>query len=130
MSRRLNQEVAKAIKYGGLSEEEAWKFVTLNPAKLLHIDDKVGSVKVGKNADLVLWSDHPMSIYAKAEQTMIEGVLYFDINRNKQMNQEIISERNTLINMMLQEKNKGMKTQTPVKKVKAHLHCDTVEIQF
>jgi imidazolonepropionase-like amidohydrolase len=130
MSRRLNQEAAKAIKYGGLSEEEAWKFVTLNPAKLLHIDDKVGSVKVGKSADLVLWSAHPMSIYAKAEQTMIEGVIYFDINRNEKMNQEIISERNTLINMMLQEKNKGMETQIPVKKVKEQLHCDTVETQF
>jgi imidazolonepropionase-like amidohydrolase len=74
MSRRLNQEAAKAVKYGAISEEEAWKFVTLNPAKLLHIDDKVGSIKVGKDADLVLWNDNPLSIYAKAEQTLIEGV--------------------------------------------------------
>ena len=50
MGRRLNQEAAKAVKYGGVSEEEAWKFVTLNPAKLLHLDDKLGSVKVGKDA--------------------------------------------------------------------------------
>ena len=57
--RRLNQEAAKAVKYGGLSEEEAWKYVTLNPAKLLHIDDRVGSLKEGKDADLVLWSDNP-----------------------------------------------------------------------
>ena len=67
MSRRLNQEAAKAVKYGGVSEEDAWKFVTLNPAKLLHIDDQVGSIKVGKSADLVLWNNHPMSIYAVAE---------------------------------------------------------------
>ena len=54
MSRRLNQEAAKSVKYGGISEEEAWKFVTLNPAKLLHIDNRVGSIKEGKDADLVL----------------------------------------------------------------------------
>lgn len=126
MSRRLNQEAAKAVKYGGVSEEDAWKFVTLNPAILLHIDDKVGSIKVGKDADLVLWSGHPMSIYAKAEQTMIEGIVYFDMERNEQMNQEIKSERNKLINLMLIEKNKGMKTQKPTKKVKELLHCDTL----
>lgn len=68
MSRRLNQEAAKSVKYGGVSEEDALKFVTLNPAKLLHIDDKVGSIKIGKDADLVLWTDHPLSIYAKAEK--------------------------------------------------------------
>ena len=72
MSRRLNQEAGKTIKYGDVSEEDAWKFVTLNPAKLLHIDDKVGSVKVGKDADLVLWNNHPLSVYAKAEKTIIE----------------------------------------------------------
>ena len=127
MSRRLNQEAAKAVKYGGVSEEEAWKFVTLNPAKLLHIDDKVGSIKVGKDADLVLWSDNPLSIYAKAERTMIEGVTYFDIESNERMNQEIKKERNELINMMIQAKNKGMKTQAPTKKEKVLFHCDSLE---
>lgn len=60
MARRLNQEAAKAVKYGGVSEEEAWKFVTLNPAKLLRVDDKVGSIKAGKDADLVLWNENPL----------------------------------------------------------------------
>ena len=127
MSRRLNQEAAKAVKYGGLSEKEAWKFVTLNPAKLLHIDDKVGSIKVGKDADLVLWSHNPLSIYARAERTMIEGVTYFDIASDERMNQEIKSERNELINMMIQAKNKGMKTQVPKKKEKVLLHCDSLD---
>ena len=127
MSRRLNQEAAKAVKYGGVSEEEALKFVTLNPAKLLHIDDKVGSIKVGKDADLVLWSDHPLSVYAKAERTMVEGVTYFEIDRNDQLNLDVKKERNQLINMMLQEKNKGMKTQAPKKKEKLYFHCDTLE---
>lgn len=127
MSRRLNQEAAKAVKYGGVSEEEALKFVTLNPAKLLHIDDKVGSIKVGKDADLVLWDGHPLSVYTKAEKTMIEGVTYYDKDSNARMNQEIQKERNELINMMLQEKNKGMKTVPPKKKEKVYFHCDSLE---
>ena len=127
MSRRLNQEAAKTIKYGGVSEEDAWKFVTLNPAKLLHIDDKVGSVKVGKNADLVLWNTNPLSIYAKAEKTLIEGVTYFDIEKDKVMRKAIKNERNELINMMLNEKSSGAATQAPRKRDRQEFHCDTVE---
>ncbi|RPD90760.1 amidohydrolase [Aureibaculum marinum] len=126
MSRRLNQEAAKTVKYGGVSEEEAWKFVTLNPAKLLHIDDRVGSIKVGKDADVVLWSDHPLSVYAKAEKTIIEGVIYFDLEKDKQQREAIKKERNKLINMMLNEKNGGAPTQAPKRKVKEELHCDTI----
>jgi imidazolonepropionase-like amidohydrolase len=127
MSRRLNQEAAKAVKYGNISEEEAWKFVTLNPAKLLHIDDKVGSVKVGKDADVVLWSENPLSIYAKVEKTMIEGVVYFDLEKDAEKQQAISKERSLLIGQMLQEKNKGMSTQPPTKKEKKEYHCDTLE---
>lgn len=68
MARRLNQEAAKSIKYAGMNEEDALKMVTLNPAKLLHVDDRVGSIKEGKDADIVLWSDNPLSIYAIAEK--------------------------------------------------------------
>ncbi len=82
MARRLNQEAAKSIKYGGMSEEEAFKMVTLNPAKALHVQDKVGSIKVGKDADLVLWSADPLSIYAKAEKTIVDGIIYFDRYRD------------------------------------------------
>ena len=128
MSRRLNQEAAKAVKYGGTSEEDAWKMVTLNPAKLLHIDDKVGSIKVGKDADLVLWSDHPLSVYSKAEKTLIEGVTYFDIQRDSKLRASIQNERDELILMMLKEKNKGMKTQPIKKKDKQLLHCDSIDI--
>ncbi|MEP6930749.1 MAG: amidohydrolase family protein [Flavobacterium sp.] len=127
MSRRLNQEAAKAVKYGNISEEDAWKFVTLNPAKLLHIDDKVGSLKVGKDADVVLWSDNPLSIYAKAEKTIIEGVVYFDIEKDAEKQLSIVKERSILIGQMLQEKNKGMSTQKPTKKEKKEYHCDTLE---
>jgi imidazolonepropionase-like amidohydrolase len=78
MARRLNQEAAKSVKYGGMSEEDALKMVTINPAKMLHVDSKVGSIKVGKDADLVLWSDNPLSIYAVAQKTIVDGIIYFD----------------------------------------------------
>ncbi|WBL23494.1 amidohydrolase family protein [Zunongwangia sp. HRR-M8] len=126
MSRRLNQEAAKTMKYGGVSEEEAWKFVTLNPAKLLHLDDQIGSIKEGKDADLVLWNNHPLSVYAKPEKTMIQGVVYFDIERDKEMRKEIQKQKSELITQMLQAKNNGMKTQPVVKKDKVEAHCDTM----
>ncbi|PNQ72254.1 amidohydrolase [Hanstruepera neustonica] len=126
MSRRLNQEAAKSVKYGGISEEEAWKFVTLNPAKLLHIDNRVGSIKEGKDADVVLWSDNPLSIYAKAEKTIIDGTVYFDIDRDKRMRDTMKREKNELTTMMLQAKNKGLKTKPIEKKEDELFHCDTV----
>ena len=126
MSRRLNQEAAKSVKYGGMSEEEAWKMVTINPAKLLHIDDRVGSIKEGKDADLVLWTDHPLSIYAKAEKTMIEGTTYFDMKADQNKRQAIKDERNKLVKMMLNEKSGGGKTQPPKRKSNRDLHCDTI----
>ncbi|HFS67994.1 MAG TPA: amidohydrolase, partial [Flavobacteriia bacterium] len=125
MSRRLNQEAAKAVKYGGVTQEEAWKFITLNPAKLLHVDDRTGSVKVGKDADLVLWSVNPLSVYAKAEKTIIEGKIYFDIKRDKQEQINIKEEKNKWINLLLKEKNKGLKTQKPKLKKDKLYHCDS-----
>ncbi|WP_461532011.1 amidohydrolase family protein [Sinomicrobium sp.] len=125
MSRRLNQEAAKAVKYGGVSEEEAWKMVTINPAKMLHIDNRTGSIKEGKDADLVLWNDHPLSVYAVAEKTFIEGALYYDYEQVQKARQDIIREKNILIDQMLAAKNKGMQTQAPKRKVEQDLHCDT-----
>lgn len=126
MSRRLNQEAAKTIKYGGLSEIEAWKTVTLNPAKLLHIDDRVGSIEEGKDADLVLWSGHPMSVYSKAEKTMIEGAVYFDLEKDRQKREAIRKERAKLVKMMLQEKEDGGKTQGPRQNKKQRFECETL----
>ena len=126
MSRRLNQEAGKTVKYGGMSELEAWKMVTLNPAKLLHLDDRVGSIKEGKDADVVLWSDHPLSVYAKAEKTLIEGKVYFDLEKDKKLRESIKKERNQLIGMMLNEKKKGEKTRTPVQSKKQKFNCDTL----
>jgi imidazolonepropionase-like amidohydrolase len=78
MARRLNQESAKAIKYGNLTETEALKFVTLNPAKLLHLDHRVGSLKEGKDADVVVWNGSPMSVYSLVEKTFVDGIKYYD----------------------------------------------------
>lgn len=126
MARRLNQEAAKTVKYGGMTELEAWKMVTINPAKLLHIDNRVGSIKVGKDADLVLWSDHPLSVYAKAEKTIIEGATYFDLEMDKQQRESVKKERAKLINMMLKEKAIGGKTQAPKMVKKELMTCESL----
>jgi len=127
MARRLNQEAAKSVKYGGMLETEALKLVTLNPAKMLHIDDKVGSIKVGKVADLVLWTDNPLSVYAKVDKTIIDGQIYFDKEEDSRLRQEIKSERARIIAKLLVEKQKGVKTVKPITKQQRLYHCNTVE---
>ena len=126
MARRLNQEAAKAVLFGGVSEEEAWKFVTLNPAKMLHIDDRVGSIATGKDADLVLWNDHPLSIYARAERVYIDGKEYFNRDDNERRRAELETERNELIQASLDDKKSGGKTQAPSGTRRRLLHCDSV----
>ena len=107
MARRLNQEAAKSIKFGGLTEEEALKMVTINPAKMLRVDDKVGSIKVGKDADLVLWNDNPLSIYARSEKTIVDGIVYFDRDKEADKQKAINAERMRIINKMIGEKRSG-----------------------
>lgn len=125
MGRRLNQEAAKALKYGGMSQEDAWKTVTLNPAKLLHLDDRMGSLEVGKDADVVIWSDNPLSIYAKAEKTWVDGVRFFDRSRLKEMQTANSKERAALSEKMMSESNGG--GAPPSAKMKKHYHCDDME---
>lgn len=127
MARRLNQEAGKSVKYGALSETEALKLVTLNPAKMLHIDDKVGSIKVGKVADLVLWTDNPLSVYAKADKTIIDGQIYFDREEDTKLQEYIKTERARLIAKLLKEKQKGGKTVKHESKRQRLYHCNTIE---
>lgn len=127
MGRRLNQEAAKSIKYGGLTETEALKLVTLNPAKALRIDDKVGSIQVGKVADLVLWSDNPLSIYAKANKTIIDGQIYFDREQDEKLREDIKKEKARLVSKLIIEKQKGVKTVKPSGRKQHLYHCDTIE---
>jgi imidazolonepropionase-like amidohydrolase len=76
--RRLNQEAAKTMRYGGANEQEALQMITLNPAWIIGVDDKTGSIDVGKDADLVLWNSYPLSSYALADKVWIDGQLFFD----------------------------------------------------
>ncbi len=108
MARRLNQEAGKTVRYGGVSEEEALKMVTLNPAKALHVEDKVGSIKTGKDADIVIWSDNPLSIYAKSEKTIVDGIVYFDRDKDLEQRKKIATERFRLTQKMIGEKRTGV----------------------
>ncbi len=104
LARRMNWEAAKAVKYGGLAEEEALTFVTLNPAKQLMVDHRVGSLEPGKDADFVIWSGHPFSTYTKCEQTWVDGRRYFDLNEDRKMNDEVQHQRAVLIQKALAAK--------------------------
>ncbi len=125
MARRLNQEAAKTVMYGGMTEEEAWKMVTLNPAKMMHLDNRLGSIKVGKDADVVLWNNNPLSVYAKPEKVIIDGAVYFDLEKDKQLRATIASERNRLVQKMLASKAGGNPTAKPDMKKPKQMHCDS-----
>lgn len=114
MARRLNQEAAKSIKYGGLSAVQAMQLVTLNPAKLLHLDNRMGRIKVGYDADMVLWSDNPTSIYAKVETTIIDGKVMYDSKEDAKLRKQQQEDRARITQKMIAEKNEGVPTQ-PVK---------------
>ncbi len=127
MGRRLNQEAAKSLKYGAMSPNDAWKLVTLNPAKLLHLDDRMGSLKVGKDADIVVWSDNPLSVNAKAEQTFIDGILFYDIRKQSEENMRNDSERSRIVSLILEAVKAGEKAVPYKTKKQPHYHCDTEE---
>ncbi len=101
LATHLNKEAAKAVKYGGLPEEEALKFVTLNPAKQLRIDEYVGSLEAGKHADIVVWNESPLSNFSRAEQTWIDGAIYFDRNQDQAARKDVDQMRNALIQKVL-----------------------------
>ena len=109
MARRLNQEAAKAMTYGGLSPEEAIKLVTINPARQLKVDERVGSLEPGKDADFVIWSGPPLSGYSRVEQTWIEGRRYFDLESDRQLRETMREQRQRLLERALikQTESKG-----------------------
>lgn len=130
MGRRLNQEAAKSVKYAGISEEEAWKMITLNPARMLHLEHRTGSIAPGKDADIVLWSENPLSVYAKVEKTFVDGYCFFDATTDKILRRQIADERNRLIQKMLDAKRSGAPTQKPVKKEQKLYHCEDLESDY
>jgi imidazolonepropionase-like amidohydrolase len=128
MARHLNQEAGKSVLYGGMPEEEALKLVTLNPAKMLHIDNKVGSIKVGKDADVVIWSANPLSIYAKAEKTFVDGIAYWDMERDAEVQKTQKTEKARLIQKLVESKNTGARTQRSFGERAPRLyHCESEE---
>jgi imidazolonepropionase-like amidohydrolase len=95
-ARHLNQEAGKTMKWGGVSENEALALVTLNPAIQLGIDDRVGSIEVGKDADLVIWENFPLSAYAKTLTTIVDGRIVFDVERDAERQEMIAAEKEAL----------------------------------
>jgi imidazolonepropionase-like amidohydrolase len=128
-ARRLNIEAAKMIRYGGLTEEEALKLVTLNPAIQLGIDSRVGSIDVGKDADLAIWNAHPLSVYARVEQTFVDGELLFDRAADIARRPQLEAERKTLEQA---DANKapaqgGTPPRAPSAIRRAYLHDDDIQ---
>jgi len=128
MARRLNQEAAKSMKYGGLSATEALTLVSLNPAKLLHLDKHMGSIAVNKDADLVLWSDNPLSVYAKVEMTMIDGQILYDAKEDVVLREKMRSDRARLTQLMIKEKNDGGLLQRPRVRTPKMWHCEDMHV--
>ncbi len=113
LARRMNLEAAKAVKYGGLDEAEALKFVTINPAKQLKIEKHVGSLELGKDADFVVWSGHPLSTYSICEQTWLDGKQYFSLEQDQYYRERDSKVRNDLIQKILQAPDNGGKKMKP-----------------
>ncbi|TVP98360.1 MAG: N-acetylglucosamine-6-phosphate deacetylase [Planctomycetaceae bacterium] len=115
LGRHLNIEAAKAVRYGGAGEQEAFKMVTLNPARQLRIDDRVGSIEPGKDADLVLWSGRPLSTLSRCEQTWIDGRPYFSRDHAAELSREQAELRTRLIRAALDVKKNRPATKTTPK---------------
>ncbi|MBC8105386.1 MAG: amidohydrolase family protein [Anaerolineae bacterium] len=118
LARRLNLEAAKAVKYGGVSEVEALKFVTLNPAKQLRIDKYVGSIEVGKDADIVVWNGSPLSTLGRVEQTWVDGRKYFDRESDAKARAKVREMRVALVQRILtsgEELSDGAEGDRPVR---------------
>jgi imidazolonepropionase-like amidohydrolase len=113
LARRLNLDAAKAMKYGGLSEEEALKLCTLNPAKQLRLDHRIGSIDAGKDADVVIWNGHPFSTYSRVETTFVDGEVVFDRQRDLQMRAALAKEKADLLK---KEADDEKKNKPPAKK--------------
>jgi N-acetylglucosamine-6-phosphate deacetylase len=109
LGRRLNLEAAKAVKYGDVPPMEALRFVTLNPARQLRIDDRVGSLEVGKDADLVVWSGSPLSVYSRCEQTWIDGRRCFDREEDAAWQKRDQQRHAALVQRVLSTKAEQMK---------------------
>jgi len=130
LARRLNTEAAKAVQYGGLDPNEAIKFVTINPAKQLKIDQYVGSLEPKKDADFVIWDGEPLSIYSHVEETWIDGVRYYSKKDNTLLEQRDIELRKNIIQKILSTPGKntsGSSNKNKSSKYDTYYHCDSID---
>jgi imidazolonepropionase-like amidohydrolase len=125
--RRLNQEAGKSVLYCGLDPHEALKFVTLNPARQLRIDDRVGSLEVGKDADVVLWNGPPLSMTSRVRTTWVDGVVRFDRGRDAEERAAISTEREALVRKALTAGGTAKGDGTRGRKRPRAWDCDDVE---
>ena len=105
LARHLNTEAAKSIKWGGLTDDEALALVTINPARQLRVESRVGSLEVGKDADVVIWNHHPLSTYAIVDRVYIDGQTYYDRPEDQKRLTELAREKDTLANAERAERN-------------------------
>jgi imidazolonepropionase-like amidohydrolase len=126
--RRLNLDAAKVMKYGGVPEEDALKMITLNPAKQLGIDKWTGSIEVGKDADIAIWSAHPFSVYSHVEMTLIDGEVFFDRAKDAQKRDELQKEREALEKLDINKPpTSGSTTQPTIPREKRQADRDEAE---
>jgi imidazolonepropionase-like amidohydrolase len=129
LARRMNLEAAKAVKYGGVPPEEALRFVTINPAHQLKVENRIGSLEPGKDADFVLWSGDPLSTYSICEQTWIDGRKFFDRQEDRELYAEVLRQRGGLIQKALTTRKSGTGDTPPKPPGKGdmydHPHLDT-----
>src|ERR1041384_5097712 len=120
-ARRLNIEAAKAMHWGDLTEEQALKLITINPAIQLGIQDRVGSIEVGKDADVAIWNGHPFSVYSRVDTTIIDGVVYFDRAQDLARRPELAKERTALKQAEPKKpRPQGQSPQTPRRRPSGH----------
>ena len=128
-ARRLNIEAAKAMHWGDLTEEQALRLVTINPAIQLGIQDRVGSIEVGKDADLAIWNGHPFSVYSRVDTTFVDGEIFFDRQQDLARRPDLAKERAALEQA---EPNRpaarGQSPQTPRRRPSGHMD-DDIEIE-
>ncbi len=103
--RHLYHEAAKTQRYGDLTDEEALSLITINPARQLGIDDKIGSIEEGKHGDLVIFNEHPLSVYAIPQMTFVDGIKYFDINEDEDDQRLMVSATEMVEPIYLTEEN-------------------------
>ena len=112
LARHLNHDAAKAMKYGGLTEEEALRTCTINPARPLRLDSRIGSIEVGKDADLAIWTGHPLSSSSRVDTTFIEGEVYFDREQDLAHREAMRREKETRLKKEADEAVAAAKKET------------------